>query len=236
MKVTLIDYTSNAARKMLFTKSTRLQMHPSLVEQINMMSGEEVYKEIEYISNTIPSSWEFVDYTFLIEGVTRAFTHQLVRNRHGSYAQQTMRILDQKGFEYVTGPTIDNVERQIIYYGAMKQIQEAYDTLIGMGVAIEDARGILPTNICTNIVAKYNLRTLAEMMSARSSSRTQGEYREVIDLMYEEVLKVHPWAHFFLNSKKKQAADKLDEFVQDFAVNGTDRKADLIKMIDLLRK
>jgi thymidylate synthase ThyX len=49
---------------------------------------------LDYISKTIRSSWEFVDYTFQITGVTRAFTHQFVRTRTGSYAQQSQRSVD----------------------------------------------------------------------------------------------------------------------------------------------
>jgi len=148
-----------------------------------------------------------------------------------------MRILDVGGFKYVTGPTIKDIPgARDLYDQTMATIDYAYNGLLRLGVAVEDARGVLPTNICTNIVAKYNLRTLAEMMSARSSSRTQREYRDGIDDMYEEVLKVHPWAHHFLNSKKKQAADKLDEAIQYLDMYTDAQRADLIKQIDILRK
>ena len=53
------------------------------------------------MANTIPSSWEFVDYTFLVTGVSRAYTHQQVRTRAASYAQQTMRVLNMGEFDYI---------------------------------------------------------------------------------------------------------------------------------------
>lgn len=233
MRVTLVDFTQDAAHKMIFTKSTRLNMEPGLMDRIYAMTQEEIDDELAYMANTIPSSWEFANYTFLVEGVSRAFTHQFVRNRQGSYAQQTMRILNQSGFDYITGPGVKTDMQKEIYKETMDKIQKAYDDLIALGVPIEDARGLLPTNICTNIVAKYNLRTLAEMMSARSSSRTQGEYRDVIEQMYQRVLEVHPWADLFLNSPKRQAADTLDSFVQSYA---GEEKIHLTKMIDILRK
>ena len=234
MRVTLVDFTQNAEHKMIFTKSTRLQMEPGLMHKIYEMSNEEIVEELEYMANTIPSSWEFCNYSFLIEGVSRAFTHQFVRNRQGSYAQQTMRILNVSGFDYITGPTIQsNTRNSALYKSCMDYIQDTYDKLVENGASIEDARGLLPTNICTNIVAKFNLRTLSEVMSARSSSRTQGEYREVIEEMYKRVIEVHPWAHLFLNSKKKQAANKLDAAIQAW---GGEDTTDLIKQIDILRK
>ena len=110
MKVTLIEYTGKgrspraAAELMVFTKSTRLKMNPGLLQNIKAMTDDEINAELDYMAKTIPSSWEMVDYTFLIEGVTRAFTHQFVRTRNGSYARQTMRILHVSGFSWSTGP------------------------------------------------------------------------------------------------------------------------------------
>src|SRR5580693_6573241 len=100
MKVTLIDGTGfgspnpsrYAANMITYTRSTRLNMSPGLLAEIQAKEDYEVLKELELAAGTIPSSWEFVQFTFIIEGVTRAFTHQLVRTRHASYAQQAMRI------------------------------------------------------------------------------------------------------------------------------------------------
>lgn len=234
MKVTLISHTQDAEDLLIFTKQTRLKMSALGMNDIACMSDDQKLEAIEYISNTIKSSWEFLDFTFMIEGVSRAFTHQLVRNRMGSYAQQTMRILDVSGFEFVTGPTIDTAWRKDTYWYAMEAIQRAYDALIKDGVAIEDARGILPTNICTNIVAKYNLRTLSDMMISRSSPRTQGEYRDVIELMYKELIAVYPWLELFLRNKKHDAAKALDSFIAD-KLDGTDDYLPYIKLVDILR-
>src|SRR4051812_12726429 len=123
MKVTLIDWTGcgnpdewHAANVLIFTKSTRLTMAPGLFKEIADWPTDKKLKELEYMANTIPSSWEFCDYTFMIEGVTRAFTHQFVRSRTWSFAQQTMQVLDVStgpGWDYLTGPSItdENVKR-----------------------------------------------------------------------------------------------------------------------------
>ena len=44
------------------------------------MSDEQKEEELKYVFGTIGSSWEFVDYIFLITDVSRAFTHQAVRH------------------------------------------------------------------------------------------------------------------------------------------------------------
>lgn len=235
MKVTLIDYTQDAPEKLIFTKSTRLKMSPDLMKSVQDMTKEEKLNELAYMVNTIRSSWEFVNYTFMIEGVSRAFTHQFVRNRQGSYAQQTMRILDVSGFDYITGPSIQTEEQKVTYDACMQTIQESYDKLIESGVKIEDARGLLPTNICTNICAQYNLRTLAELVASRSSPRTQGEFREVMDHMYWAVIDVHPWAALFLKDQKHDAAKFIEEVMDHLGIEG-ELYTDVIKKLDILRK
>lgn len=234
MKVTLINYTKDAVETLLFTKSTRLNMSPDLMFDIHEMSEEKKMEELQYMSRTIPSSWEFVDYTFLIQDVTRAFTHQLVRNRHGSYAQQTMRILNVDGFGFEVGPTIKNDKHlDFIYKEEMNDIQDTYNCLIENGASIEDARGVLPTNIHTNIVAKFNLRTMAEIVSKRSSPRTQGEYRDVLEGMYQAIIEVHPWAEMFLKDRKVEAAAKLDAFIKSHSDGA--HALDVLKNVDILR-
>lgn len=234
MKVTLLNWTQCAKDLLIFTKQTRLKMSAGGLEDISKMSEVEKQEQLDYMVNTIKSSWEFMDFTFMIEGVSRAFTHQFVRNRMGSYAQQTMRILDVSGFEYITGPSIKTEYQKHIYDGAMAKINEAYDALIDAGVAIEDARGLLPTNICTNIVAKYNLRTLSDMLQSRQSPRTQGEFREVAELMFTTVVEAEPWVEPFLRNQKHYALTALEQIVNNCAKDGEQTIA-WMKLIDQVR-
>lgn len=234
MKVTLIAHTTLPVDTLIFTKGTRLNMDASRFESVMEMSDEDKKAELEYMVNTIKSSWEFVDFTFAIEGVTRAFTHQFVRNRTGSYAQQTMRILNMDGFKYHTGPGIKTEVQKMVYDDCMDKIQRAYDELIQLGVPIEDARGVLPTNILTNITAKFNLRSLSDMMASRASSRTQGEYRDVMDAIYNCVVEEFPEFAEFLRDGKTYALNKLESQIHsDYA--GTNQHNDLIKLIDQVR-
>lgn len=213
-------------------------------------------QELEYMANTIPSSWEFVDYTFMIEEVTRAYTHQQVRTRTASFAQQTMRVLDVSegnGWNYLTGPSIAGNEIfSTMYDGCMGHIASLYKFLIEHGAAIEDARGVLPTNILTNIVMKINMRNFVELIYKRSSPRVQGEYRDVLEAMKEAVLEVHPWISLFIDRTFDRAAAELDEKISNIDplsfvynnINGTmvidntaltKFKTDCIKLVDQMR-
>jgi thymidylate synthase (FAD) len=254
MKVTLLDFTGKgqddparyAAALLAYTKATRLQMTAGLFEEFQKKSYAQLLDELAYMANTIPSSWEMVDYTFQIEGVSRAFTHQFVRTRTASYAQQTMRVLnvsEGKGWEYLMGPSFQNNWPAIDEYtDTMELIGDRYKSMIAKGVKVEDARGILPTNILTNITVKMNMRTFVEMARKRASIRTQGEYRDVLDAMRQAVLDVHPWIDLFFNRTADKAIAELERMIN---VEVSDHigpnlvkelRIKMIKQLDILRE
>ena len=138
MKVKLINWTSDAKNVLIFTKNTRLMDDEDAYEKIKDWTEEEKQAELDYMLNTIKSSWEFVDYIFDIRGVSRAFTHQFVRTRQGSYAQQSMRTVNMNDFDYVTNDYFVGRDYQrIIYEDAMSEIKEYYKTLIDAGVPVK---------------------------------------------------------------------------------------------------
>lgn len=211
MKVTLINVTPDALETLIFTKNTRLRMSALGIEEVKAWTPEQKQAELDYMRDTIQSGWEFVDYVFVIEEVTRAFTHQLVRHRVGtSFAQQAQRAVDMSGFTYETGPSITEYpvsdypgregfnQAKGVYDETMEYINQGYQSLVAMGVKGQDARGVLPTNIHTNIVFKANLRTLHDMALKRLCVKAQGEFQEVFRALVAEVVRVHPWAAAFL--------------------------------------
>lgn len=235
MRVTIVGQTQDPMDLLIMSKSTRLEMCPEMLVDIQIMSEAEKLEQLDYMVNTIKSSWEFFDISFLIEGVSRGFTHQFVRNRQGTYAQQTMRILPMTKFKYITGPSIKgNFHLEVKYDNMMAKIQKTYDELIAMGAAIEDARGILPTNICTNIMVKHNLRSLSDMLASRASHRTQDEYRQVCDAMYYACVEKWPWIAPFLRDQKSHALKQIESIIRD-QYDGTDKLIPYLKLVDLVR-
>jgi len=195
MNIELINYTQNAAELLILSKNTRHLSSSERFEDIMQMSSEEKDREISYIFSTISSSWEFVGYTFLLQDVTRAFTHQLVRHRIGtSFAQESLRVSPQENFSYLIPDGIESDAFQVrLYEVGMANIQESYNLLLGKGADTQDARGILPTNICTNILLGINLRALSLLMETRLCIRAQGEFQEAALWMKDLVLLAHPW-------------------------------------------
>ena len=172
MDVKLVNYTSDALELLIFSKQTRLLTESAELDDIKKLSEKEKLKELQYIKGTINSSWEFVDYVFLIIGVSRAFTHQLVRHRVGvSFAQEAQRVIDASEFEYLAANTCKDLEE---YHKGMEAIRDNYKACLGKGANIQDARGLLPTNILTNILFKVNLRALSTIMNIRLCYKAQG--------------------------------------------------------------
>lgn len=190
MKVELIDYTTEALELLLYTKNTRLQ-GAQTIEDICDWPMKKKLEHLDYMRDTIQSSWEFVDYTFHISEVTRAFTHQLVRTRTGAYAQESQRTVDVRD---ATHYELDDV----IYEAGMIQIKDRYANMIDNGVPVQEARHILPIGIHTSIIAKFSLRALHDMALLRLCTRTAGEYQGVFREMRNRVIGVHPWAEDFI--------------------------------------
>lgn len=236
MKVTLINYTPNAVELLLFTKATRLTLSPGLLAEIAAWPEEKKMAELDYMAGTIPSSWEFVDYTFLVEDVSRAYTHQQVRTRAASYAQQSLRVLPMEDYKYIKTHRNEITSEAIrIIDNINFQIRSAYRELLAIGQPPEDARGILPTNIATNIVCKFNLRNFASLARSRSGGRTQAEYQQVVRSMAGEVLKVHPWAEKFIFPVARDHFDAIEAFAEREYGGDLLKKGELLKIVDQLR-
>lgn len=196
MRVELLSHTPNGLDLLLRTKNTRLAVDENPAD----WSDEKKQDNLDYMRDTIKSSWEFVDYTFAIHGVTRAFTHQLVRTRTGSYAQEAMRVIDASGFETLVPPAVEaDYSATLSWKRCMNAIDATYRALVELRVPRQDARGVLPTNVLTSIVAKFNLRTLHEMAKLRLCTRTQGEYQSVFRAMRALVIGVDPWTAEFID-------------------------------------
>jgi thymidylate synthase (FAD) len=138
------------------------------------------------------SPLEHVKFTFAVEGVSRALTHQLVRYRVASYSQQSQRYVDMKQFGYIIPPSIVGDEALCREFEqCMDAIQKSYQDLLARfaekGVvgekAHEDARFVLPQAAETKIVVTMNCRELLHFFSQRCCQRAQWEIRSLAEKM-----------------------------------------------------
>lgn len=235
--VSLLNYTGAespdpyyAARILVFTKNTRLNMTPDGLQKFMDMPVEEIEKELEYMATTIRSALEFADVSFLIEGVSRATAQQITRTRTAVYQMQSQRVSDMRDAQWDSHSEAHD--------GAMQEGINNYSSLVDGGSTLEDARDILPIGLHCNLAAKYTLRHAIDMIRARKSPRVQGPYRDVALQMEAEILRVWPWAHHFFAEPDQLAYDMLLGVVEELKEAGAVYKGPagkIAKAIDLLK-
>ena len=136
---------------------------------------------------------EHAVFTFSVEGVSRALTHQLVRHRIASFSQQSQRYVRLSEPTYVVPETVKrDPEAMKVYEETMDGIWDSYSKLIGMGIPAEDARYVLPNGCTTNITITMNARELLHFFSMRCCIRAQWEIREMADEMLRLCKEVSP--------------------------------------------
>ena len=142
------------------------------------------------------SVFEHIYFTFKIEGISRACSHQLVRHRHCSFTQRSQRYCSEDGFEFVTPPTMGDYT----FMSDMEDIKDWYKYYQDMGAPNEDARYILPNACATSLYVSCNLRELIHIANERLCTRAQWEIREMVQKM---VALVDPEIQFMLVPKCK---------------------------------
>lgn len=126
---------------------------------------------------------EFITLHFLVEGVTRAFTHQMVRQRTAAYAQESMRFAVKENMkeEIDTPHSIrPGTEEERVWEEALEKVSDAYNYLVANGIPAEDARGLAPHAVRTRIHYVTNLRNLFNYAGDRLCTQAQFEWRAVL--------------------------------------------------------
>ena len=159
---------------------------------VNLKKQEEFVRSI--VASGHQSPLEHVKFTFAIQGVSRALTHQLVRHRIASFSQQSQRYVKEKDFDYIIPPSIEkNPQAKNEFDKLMVTIQQSYTKLLLlMGednlsgeTANQDARFTLPQAAETKIVVTMNCRELLHFFQHRCCLRAQWEIRQLANKMLE---------------------------------------------------
>ena len=124
---------------------------------------------------------EHAAFTFGVEGISRACSHQLVRHRLASYSQQSQRYVSHKErFDAVTPPSIAaHSELTARYTALLDDVHALYRELLEAGIPAEDARFVLPNAAATKIVVTMNARELVHFFELRCCRRAQWEIRDL---------------------------------------------------------
>jgi thymidylate synthase (FAD) len=122
---------------------------------------------------------EHASFTFGIEGISRACSHQLVRHRIASYSQQSQRYVShEEPFEAVVPESVaSRPELAARFQAHLVSTHELYRELLAAGIPAEDARFVLPNAAATKLVMTMNARELHHFFALRCCRRAQWEIR-----------------------------------------------------------
>ena len=192
MNVKLLGFTPNPEK--LPAMAAKLTHSTTKPEELDKSSEKElnaILHQVVQLGHT--SVIEHACFTFAISDVSRSLTHQLVRHRIASYAQQSQRYVNLLTPNYVIPPTIkkDKAMKKA-YENTMTSIWDQYNQLLDLGIPAEDARYVLPNAACTNIIVTMNARSLLNFFELRCCLHAQWEIRQCAQKMLAEVKKVAP--------------------------------------------
>jgi len=184
MKVELLTYTPEP--ELVVAAAARLCYSNSSIEALLEKSRVEREAFLEKITSLGHLSvLEHVSFSFGVEGISRACSHQLVRHRVASYSQQSQRYVSNRSrFAAVTPDSIEqHPELRRRYDALFDDIHALYSDLLEAGVPAEDARFVLPNAATTKIVVTMNGRELLHFFTLRTCRRAQWEIQELAKRM-----------------------------------------------------
>ena len=217
MKVKILSHTPEPEK--VISMAAKLCYSAVGVDQIEEnLTPESIDKFLNMlISIGHESPLEHVSFTFAVEGISRACSHQIVRHRIASYSQQSQRYVKLNQFEYIIPHHINEIdEARELFIETMKKDQEAYDKLVEIlfekhynkliqngknekeakrsaeKQAIEDARYVFPNACETKMVFTMNVRSLYNFLNHRCCERAQWEIRELAIEMLRQLKQVAP--------------------------------------------
>jgi len=125
----------------------------------------------------------------------RGVTHELVRHRLCSFAQESTRYVKYDGqMEFILPVWWNEVdeESQAIWMEAMKESEQNYRILRRKGWRPEQAREVLPNSLKTEIVVKANTREWRHIFQLRCSSKAHPQMRALMRPLHRDIKGVIP--------------------------------------------
>lgn len=226
MRVKLIqaDLEQDCLINKMYIAARTCYSNKSPIELESEVEYKDLEKKFSLIKEIIASGHqsiaEHVQFTFAIEGISRACSHQLVRHRHCTFSQMSQRYVEIKEdlneieehqMNVQRRPDCPNIKwlRNLVdkYFVINKDVEfDAYLSalcnyleLVEEGCKPEDARNVLPNATKTNLVMSVNLRELIHICHLRLCSRAQTEIRILFNEIKNEIRNEYPLLAEFLH-------------------------------------
>ncbi len=219
LKVILLRHTP--ATEELVSQAARLCYSPTSIEDLKdqMERKDQTHFIEKLIDMRHLSPVEHISFTFGVEGISRACSHQIVRHRIASYSQQSQRYVGQQSknggtFDFIIPPGIKKIGKKEWFIEKMETIQAWYDELVeSLGntgeKTFEDARFLLPNATETKIIITMNARELLHFFRVRCCNRAQWEIRALAVEMLRLAKQASP--HIFKDAGPGCISDNCPE-------------------------
>lgn len=206
--LTMTERPLQAIAAMAFMYEGRVVRH---LDEVTAEEAEAKWADV--LATHLDTPLEAVELHFVIEGIDRAMTHQLVRQRVGAaFAQESLRfavvgdLLDSTtlppslagtmphsewvGSAHWVGADKETEKRQRwrqAWDTALHEIDAAYTLLVQSGMPAEEARGLLPHCTATRVHYHTNLRALSKTAGDRLCTQAQFAWRRVVAQMIDAI-------------------------------------------------
>ncbi len=138
--------------------------------------------------------------------VDRGVSHELVRHRIASFAQESTRycnytrdkfdnqitVIDlASGFEYDLSKENDKAKYEV-WTKAMEDAEGAYFRMLELGASPQEARSVLPNSLKTEIIITANYREWRNFLKLRTSKAAHPQMQEITIPLLKELQKKIP--------------------------------------------
>lgn len=143
--------------------------------------------------------------------IDRGVSHELVRHRLASYAQESTRYCNykDKDIEFVR-PSYLNESSYELWTNAMLTAEEAYNQMIKNGCTPQQARAVLPNSLATTIVVTANLREWRTIFKLRCAKDAHPDMRYIMLRLLSDMYKLFPPVFEDIYQLYKEEVDELD--------------------------
>lgn len=210
IRVQVLKYPDETTfKRMVYKAVTATRGNDIGSEEYDNVAVEEAFK------GGLNQCLEWDTVVFEITGVSRGLTHELVRTRKASFAQQSMRHTDMGNAAIRLPQTIAESKAELTlssnvfplmrkffgqrvsphraWRGAIELAREVYNFLLTADLPYQDARTVLPLGTETYIIAEYPLSEFINTYAYRSCYMFYPEIVYLFRLMKAELAKVAPW-------------------------------------------
>jgi len=176
-------------------------VNPSALELFDYVDVRIIDVEKEYINFNVKELIEHIYFTFRII-TDRGVTHELVRHRPCSFAQESTRYVNYKDGISIALPSGYYAKPhyvQEIYQDAFEHAEKCYRELIEeCGESPQQARAVLPTALKTEIIITTNLKEYIHILNLRYKGTTGNPHPDIkvvaekINYLIKAQMRNHP--------------------------------------------